>query len=256
MQVPIRNLYYLLCYAWDRLEARELVDTSTLTGRRPEELFARVLADGTAHLLRRGMDRAYDVRDEETARPRGKIDLSTTLKRALHLRGRAQCGFDELTHDVLHNRILKATIRRLLAADLAPRMRDPLWRLLPRLHDVSEIDPTRRDFHRVRIHRNNAHYRFLLNVCELVCRRLLVDQQTGRSRFLEFSAARGNDLMTPRPEMDFPGLKPGDRWCLCAARWKEAVDAGAAPPVVLESTHERALTVVSLDELRAHSVGG
>lgn len=73
--------------------------------------------------------------------------------------------------------------------------------------------------------------------------------------FLGFSFTRGNDLITPRPEFDFPGLKPGDRWCLCAQRWKEALDAGAAPRVVLEATHLNALGVVTLDELRAHAVG-
>lgn len=76
------------------------------------------------------------------------------------------------------------------------------------------------------------------------------------TQFLEFTAARGNDLSTPRPELDFPGLKPGDRWCLCALRWREALDAGVAPPVVLEATHERALAVVPLERLREHAVGG
>ncbi len=68
--------------------------------------------------------------------------------------------------------------------------------------------------------------------------------------FLEFTKSRGNDLSTPVPAFDFPGLKPGDRWCLCAARWKEAFDAGVAPPVILSATHPRALEVVSLDELK------
>ena len=71
--------------------------------------------------------------------------------------------------------------------------------------------------------------------------------------FLEFSLARGNDLVTPRPEYRFTGLKPGDRWCLCALRWKEALQAGVAPPVVLACTHARALAVVSLEELQAHA---
>jgi len=71
--------------------------------------------------------------------------------------------------------------------------------------------------------------------------------------FLDFSLSRGNDLMTPRPESDFPGLKPGDRWCLCAMRWKEALEAGVAPTVKLESTHEKALEMVSLEDLLAHS---
>jgi uncharacterized protein (DUF2237 family) len=72
--------------------------------------------------------------------------------------------------------------------------------------------------------------------------------------FLEFSAIRGNDLLTPNPMHDFPGLKPGDRWCLCAQRWQEAFEAGYAPPVVLEATHISALEFVDLDDLQAHAV--
>ena len=66
------------------------------------------------------------------------------------------------------------------------------------------------------------------------------------SEFLEFSAARGNDLINPRPEMGFTGLGEGDRWCLCVSRWKEALDAGVAPPVILEATHASAVEFVSL----------
>lgn len=72
--------------------------------------------------------------------------------------------------------------------------------------------------------------------------------------FLAFSLARGNDLVTPRPEMRFRGLRPGDRWCLCALRWLEALEAGVAPPVVLEATHERALDLVPLEVLKRHSL--
>ncbi|QDT06375.1 hypothetical protein K227x_47840 [Rubripirellula lacrimiformis] len=74
------------------------------------------------------------------------------------------------------------------------------------------------------------------------------------AEFLEFSKARGNDLSTPMPVYRFPGLKPGDRWCLCAARWKEAFDAGAAPAVVLEACHISTLEFASLDELKAYAV--
>ena len=72
--------------------------------------------------------------------------------------------------------------------------------------------------------------------------------------FLEFSAARGNDLATPRPAFDFPGLGAGDRWCLCAARWAEAFEAGVAPRVALTATHEAALEIVALADLKAHAI--
>ncbi len=68
--------------------------------------------------------------------------------------------------------------------------------------------------------------------------------------FLRFSAARGNDLVTPRPEFGFPGLRAGDRWCLCAARWQEAFDAGCAPKVRLRATHQDALQIIALDDLK------
>ena len=74
--------------------------------------------------------------------------------------------------------------------------------------------------------------------------------------FLAFSQAAGNDLSTPQPEHDFPGLKPGDRWCVCAPRWKEALDVGVAPPVVLESTHEETLAIVTLGVLKDHAFAG
>jgi len=72
--------------------------------------------------------------------------------------------------------------------------------------------------------------------------------------FLAYSKSRGNDLSTPMPEYGFPGLKPGDRWCLCAARWKEALDAGRAPLVVLMATHERALEICDLISLKRHAI--
>ena len=80
-----------------------------------------------------------------------------------------------------------------------------------------------------------------------VCAELTAD-------FLAFSKAAGNDLSTPRPEFGFAGLRPGDRWCLCAPRWQEALDAGAAPRVVLRATHEGALEHCALADLKRHAV--
>jgi hypothetical protein len=74
------------------------------------------------------------------------------------------------------------------------------------------------------------------------------------AEFLNYSLGRGNDLMTPRPEYRFAGLQPGDRWCLCAVRWKEALEAGVAPPVHLDATHAKALSVVTLAQLQAHAL--
>ena len=72
--------------------------------------------------------------------------------------------------------------------------------------------------------------------------------------FLQFSVLKGNDLSTPRPELQFPGLSVGDKWCICASRWKEAAEEGVAPPVVLESTHESALSLISKADLTYHAL--
>lgn len=74
------------------------------------------------------------------------------------------------------------------------------------------------------------------------------------AEFLDFARSRGNDLITPVPAFGFPGLKPGDRWCVCAGTWREAYDAGVAAPVVLSATHEETLAVVSLDALKTHAL--
>ena len=76
------------------------------------------------------------------------------------------------------------------------------------------------------------------------------------AEFLDFSKSRGNDLSTPRAEFRFPGLKPGDRWCVCAHRWLEAYEAGCAPPVVLSATHSATLDIINLDMLEAYALDG
>lgn len=74
------------------------------------------------------------------------------------------------------------------------------------------------------------------------------------AEFLAFSKSRGNDLSTPLPEFGFPGLEPGDRWCLCAMRWKEAFEAGMAPRVILRATHEATLEIVSMEDLKRYAI--
>jgi uncharacterized protein (DUF2237 family) len=74
--------------------------------------------------------------------------------------------------------------------------------------------------------------------------------------FLQYSKAQGNDLITPRPELNFPGLEPGDRWCLCVPRWTEATEADVAPPIVLEATNEAVLDTVDIETLEAYEYEG
>ena len=115
-EIPIQNLYYLLCYAWDQLAEGALIDLKASDSKSLSELFARVLAHGTQHLVKRGFDRGYLVHSEETARLRGRFNLSASMQRLSWRQGRMVCEFDELDHNILHNRILKTTILDVLDA--------------------------------------------------------------------------------------------------------------------------------------------
>ena len=188
--IPIANLYYLLAYAWDhRLSEAEVVAVDAASCPDLNNLFAKILAATTHHLDRRGLDRRYVPFEEETPRIRGRIDFSASEKNQTRTRGKLVCVFDELSADVLHNRIVKACIR-LLRND--PRVhqesRKRLGQALDAFHEVTDIRVSAHDFHRVQLHRNNRAYRFLLHVCELIHASLLPDKTPdGSRRFRDFT---------------------------------------------------------------------
>src|SRR4051794_28955982 len=106
MQIPIENIYYLLCYAWNTLEEKDRVDVSIDDRTELLDLFAKILIGSTRVLIRRGMDRSYVPLTEEFAGIKGKLELSATVKGSLRLRSRTICSFDEFSPDILTNRIL------------------------------------------------------------------------------------------------------------------------------------------------------
>ncbi|EDL62302.1 5-methylcytosine-specific restriction endonuclease system specificity protein McrC [Gimesia maris] len=187
MTIPIQNIYYLLCYAWDKLQEGQIVSVSPEDCQTTAELFARVLDSGVTHLLKRGLDRNYISEEIETSSLRGKFDITTTIKQNLLRKSRVHCVVDSFSYDVPHNRIIKATLRNLLRCrELDRDQRDRLLRLYRRLHDVSDIKLTPKDFNNVQLHRNNAWYGFLLQVCRLIYDNLLINEETGDSQFRDF----------------------------------------------------------------------
>ena len=110
IKIPIQNIYYLLCYAWNKLDEKDIVDVSGIDSTNIVDLFAKVLIGGLNHLIRRGLDRGYVNFSEDTRSLRGKICFAPTIKKNLLINAKVHCEFDELCHDVLHNRILKASV--------------------------------------------------------------------------------------------------------------------------------------------------
>lgn len=187
LTIPIENVYYLLCYAWDKLTERDIVDVDPTKSTELVDLFARVLRNGLSHLLKRGLDRGYVLHGEETARLRGKLEFAPTVKRNLLTKVQVYCSYDELSHDVLHNRILKTTLARLIrTAGLDAGTHDNLVEHHRRLHDVREVELTKNTFRKVQLHRNNSFYFLLLAVCELLFDNLLPSERSGRWVFRSF----------------------------------------------------------------------
>ncbi|HEV7405969.1 MAG TPA: hypothetical protein VGO11_23690 [Chthoniobacteraceae bacterium] len=185
--IPIQNVFYLLTYAWDFLPEGEGIDVSPESCPDLVNLFAAIFAGGMRQLVARGLDRAYVDRTEETALLRGRIDFGESNKRRSQWRARMVCTFDELSQDVLHNRILRTTLDRLLALpEVTAENRRALHVGREWFAQVRPVRLASALFRRVQLHRNNRHYRLLLNICELLYKALLPTEEAGSVRFRDF----------------------------------------------------------------------
>src|ERR1043165_7342264 len=187
-EIPIANIYYLLCYAWDVLEEKDtLADVDALDATHLVDLFARVLVNGTRRLLRRGLDRGYLAREDEISGVRGKLLVTQTLRRNLLRHGRAACAWDELEYDTLPNSILKTTLQLIHEAEeLDASTRAEVHDLLRWLAPVRNIELRTEHFRRVQLHRNNRIYAFLLHICEFVHEPWLPAEHGSARRFRDF----------------------------------------------------------------------
>ena len=192
MKIPVSNIYYLLCYAWNKLDAQRFVAVDAEACDTLPYLFARVLHGGVSHLLKKGLDRDYLEQEEALAGIRGKIDFSASVKQNLLLRQRAICRYDDLSYNILHNQILKTMIGRLMRLkELDKDWSAKLHVVHGRFHEVSEIALTAQTFKRVKIHRNNQFYEFLMRICELLYHSLLPVEQSGQYKFNDFTKDDG-----------------------------------------------------------------
>lgn len=186
-KIPIRNIYYLLCYAWDRLQEGEIVDVSDIDSTELADLFATVLVSGTNHLLRRGLDQDYISHEEVLPTIRGRVDVAATARRMLINHGKAHCVFDELSVNTLPNQIVKATLRILSRVpSLDSKLRFKVRAVYRDLGGIEDIELSIHHFRKIQLHSNNRFYKFLLNVCELVQSACLLDEKSGDYKFRDF----------------------------------------------------------------------
>jgi 5-methylcytosine-specific restriction enzyme subunit McrC len=187
MTIPIQNIYYLLCYAWNKLEVSQHVQIDADNYSNIESLFAKVLVESSNRLFKRGLAHDYVEVEHDIAGIKGRVDFNSSLKKQLFRQGRAFCRHDEFTSDILSNQIIKATMIRLVRLDsINAPLRKELRQQIDRLQGISDIILDHGHFRNVRIHSNNAFYEFLLNVCELVYHSTAVQERGSNSRFQDF----------------------------------------------------------------------
>jgi len=194
MSIPIENIYYLLCYAWDKLDEKDQVKISVDDSTEIIDLFAKILINGTRKLLKRGVEKSYITVTEELAGLKGKLEISPTLKTGLYLKQRTICSFDEFSSDILSNQILFTTLSRLirtngLNSDLKRQIKSLTW-MLP---GISTIELNHHVFSQIRVHRNNRFYEFLLKVCQIIYENTLPSEKPGEWLFEDFM--RDNNKM-------------------------------------------------------------
>ncbi len=187
MSIPIKNLYYLLSYAWNKLEPLGPVEVA---GDGPTELLnllARVFNQATRNLLKRGLDQRYRPAARDLAGLKGKLLYSETLRRNLLYQQKTHCEFDEFSADILTNQILVATLRKLLRSpELDRSLRRVSRQLLAQFPHLSPRKIQGRDFQKLRIHRHHRTYELALSVSELLHRQLLPGEAAGTYQFLDF----------------------------------------------------------------------
>ncbi|PVE25807.1 hypothetical protein DC522_03270 [Microvirga sp. KLBC 81] len=186
MTIPIRNLYYLFTYAWAQFPGGVSVAAGVDEAPDLPNLLAQLLISGANRLLRRGLDCGYHGFTEDTRAPRGRLQLDRIIKEQTLRRGSVICSYDELTADVLHNQIIKATARALARANnIMPEYAHELRILTRQMAAVSDIRVSPDQFRRVQLSRNTSQYLPLLKLCELVSRSLLPDRQGSETRFVD-----------------------------------------------------------------------
>lgn len=188
MQIPIQNIYYLLCYAWNKLDESEVVDVNVIDSTELIDLFAKILLNSCSRLLKQGLDRYYIEQEDVIMGIKGKFNFSSTIKQNVLPLNKTECIYDEFDYDILHNQILKKTIGKLLRTKkLDSTLKDELHKIYLKFPPISEIVIRNSLFKQIRLHRNNYHYDFIMKVCQIVHENLLIDETKGNYKFKDFT---------------------------------------------------------------------
>jgi len=186
--IPIENIYYLLCYAWNKLDEKDRVNVSIDDKTQLLDLFAKVLLNATRILLKRGIDRSYIDHTQEVVGIKGKLQLTQTLKSNLLFKNVAICTYDDLSSNILSNRVLVTTIYRLTRTKgVDKELKMELVELYRMLNGIGQIEISTSTFNMIKLNRNNRFYGFIMNVCQIIYENTLPSEKPGQFRFADFT---------------------------------------------------------------------
>lgn len=187
MVIPIENIYYLLCYAWNTLDEKEQVKVSVDDKTDLVDLFAKILSNGTRILLKKGLEKNYVTETLELAGVKGKLEMGPSLKSGLLLKQRTVCTIDEFSANILSNQVILSTLYRLLKTrELSSELKKQIKPLLWMFDGIQPIDLNNRVFSQLRLHRNNRFYSFLIKVCRIIFESTLPTEKPGELMFVDF----------------------------------------------------------------------
>ncbi len=182
--IPVRNIYYMLSYAFKILQAQEYANIETEEFENVAELYSAILSKGVSLQLKRGLNKDYEEKGEPLSSPRGKIVVSESFK--FRASAKLFCSYDEFTENSYLNRILKTTMLLLLKADINKERKKELKKLLGYFSEVEPLDARKINW-RIKYNRNNQTYHLLVSICELAVKGLLNTTTAGERKLMNFS---------------------------------------------------------------------
>lgn len=186
-KIPIKNIYYMLCYAWNVLEQSDNIILGSEKFDNIYNLFAKIYINGTSSLIKRGFNRYYIQENKEILTLKGKINISDSIKTQTSHNGSLICQFDEFSKDIKLNQIIKTTINILIKSPhLDADLRNKLLKIRLHFLDIQNIELSKSLFSSLRYNRNNYHYRMLINVSELIYQGLITNKDGNEISFSDF----------------------------------------------------------------------
>ncbi|MCP1144571.1 restriction endonuclease [Lysinibacillus endophyticus] len=186
-KIPIKNLYFMLCYAWQHLDEREFVSISREDEKDIKHLLTRILLVKLRSLIKRGFYKEYQLAREETSTLRGRILFKESIQNFSYKRAKMHVEFEEMSYDILHNQIIKATLYQLLQTSIFNKqLKEEIHQLYPYFAQINLIKLDSRLFQTIRLHRSNQHYRFVLDICQFLYESLLLNEENSDSKFADF----------------------------------------------------------------------